>query len=202
MGIHASGKGTQAKILADKLKIAHISSGKIFRELGTKKEYKYILNYLNKGILVPDKTINELFQIQLSNKKFKKGFILDGYPRNINQAKFLLRNFNINKVIYIKLSKSEALKRVLGRRICSNPKCQATYNINTSPKPKINGICDKCGSKLIKRDDESRESLLKRINIFINETKPLLEFFKKKIIKINGNQSIKNVASDIEKAIL
>ncbi len=196
IGPQGSGKGTQAKIISKKFSIAHISTGELLRS--TKGKLKQQTDkYMNKGKLIPDKLMIKILEQRIKKKDCKKGFILDGFPRNIKQAKKLDKITSIDKVIEIKISDKQAIKRLEGRRIC--PICGANYNIVTSPKPKQQEKCDKCGSKLIKRKDDTKTSIKKRLTIYHKKTEPILDYYKDKVIKINGQQSIDKVTKNIMK---
>jgi adenylate kinase len=196
IGPQGSGKGTQAEIISKKFSIAHISTGELLRNTKGKLK-KQTDNYMNKGKLIPDKLMIKILEQRIKKKDCKEGFILDGFPRNIEQAKKLDKITSINKVIEIKISDKQAIKRLEGRRIC--PKCGANYNLVTSPKPKQKEKCDKCGSKLIKRKDDTKPAIKKRLNIYHKKTESILDYYKDKVIKINGEQSIDKVSKDIIK---
>lgn len=193
VGVQGSGKGTQAKIIASKLNLAHISTGDLLRsaEGELKKE---IDSYIHTGKLVPNELVLKILIVRIEKPDCKKGFILDGYPRNINQAKEMDKLIKINKVFDIEISDKEAIKRLNGRWNCK--KCSIPYNLLTSPKPKKEGVCDKCGEKLYQREDDINEKAVKkRLKIYHEETKPVLKFYNS--IKVNGEQSIEKVTQDI-----
>ncbi len=190
IGPQASGKGTQAKIIAKKLGLVHISTGDLLRNIQGEIKQE-VDNYLNKGELVPDKLTIKILKERLS--KEKKGFILDGFPRNLSQAKELIKNFKIDKFIEISISDELALKRLSGRLNCS--KCGALYNTLTSEKPKKQGICDKCEGELYKRKDDNKETIKKRLETYHRETEPILKKYSS--IKIDGSGSIEKVAENI-----
>jgi len=204
LGPQAGGKGTQAKLISEKNNIPHISTGDIFRknikegtELG-----KLVSSYLNKGILVPDKVTNKLVEARLKEGDCRNGFILDGYPRNIEQAEFLDSITKIDFAIDVNIPDKEVIFRLEGRKTCTNKKCSRIYNINTSPS-KEEGKCDKCGADLYQRDDDKPGAIKKRLEIYHNETSPLIFYYKKKGIlkRINGMQPIEKVFEDILSAI-
>jgi adenylate kinase len=204
IGVQGSGKGTQGKLLAKKLGIPHISSGEMFRTIDKNSEIgKKAFEYIDKGELVPLNIVTELFKQHLEKIGIERGGIIEGYPRNRKQAELLEEFFPLDKVILLNISDQEAIKRLTGRRTCSNPKCQAIYNIYTAPKPKKENICDKCGSRLEQRSDATEEAVKKRIEIYHKETEPLIEFYKNKgiLIEINGEQSIEDVQADIRKQL-
>lgn len=195
VGPQGSGKGTQAKIIAEKLKIAHISTGDLLRSLSGKLKEEAD-SYMFQGKLVPDEFIMKILKERLQQKDCQHGFILDGFPRNIKQAHALDSITKIDKVIEIHISDKEAIKRVSSRISCKN--CGSVFNELTNP-PKKQGICDKCHSPIIKRADDSEEALKKRLETYHNDTKPILAHYKS--IKINGEQEISKVTDDILKVI-
>lgn len=204
VGIKSSGKGTQAKLLSKKINIPHISSGDIFRNIDTNTPLgKKIRSYIDKGNYVPDNLVIEIVSNELSKNKYRNGFILDGFPRTIHQAQEFNKKNKFNYIIHIRISKKEAIHRASGRWICSNKKCGTIYNIYTSPKPKKKGICDKCGSRLYQRKDETKKATTRRINKDIKELEPMLKFYKKQgiVIEINGEQSIEDVQKEIRKKL-
>ncbi|HBT49799.1 MAG: Adenylate kinase [Caldanaerobacter subterraneus] len=208
LGPPGAGKGTQALKIAKEFDIPHISTGDIFRqnlrdntELG-----KLAKEYMDKGLLVPDEVTNRIVEDRLEKEDCKKGFLLDGYPRNIPQAeeldKFLEeRGHSLTAVINIQVEREALIDRITGRRVC--PVCGATYHIKTSP-PKVDNVCDKCGSELIQRSDDKLESVVKRLEVYEKETKPLIDYYTKKgiLVNIDGNKSIDEVFEDIKKALL
>jgi adenylate kinase len=196
LGVQGSGKGTQAKILSTHLKIPHISTGDLLR--GSSGELKKLAeSYSMQGKLVPTDIVIKLIKERIEKEDCKKGFILDGFPRTIEQAQELSKITNIDNAFNIEISDTEAIDRLSGRFNCN--KCGAIYNVNTSPKPKVNGICDKCGSELHQRVDDTPDAIKKRLEIYHQETKPILKFYN--TVKVNGEQSIEQVSSDIKKAI-
>jgi len=201
-GIKSCGKGTQAKLLSEKLKISHISSGDLFRDIDkTTKLGKKIRSYIDKGSYVPDELTNTLVTQRIEKEDCKNGFILDGFPKTLEQAKFFNKKHKFDYIIIINVDRKEALRRISGRRVC--PKCDISYNIYTAPKPKKENICDKCGSKLFIREDESEEATNRRIDRDMKEMKPMLNFYKDKkiVIEINGDQSIESVHQEILKKL-
>ena len=191
IGVQGSGKGTQAKVIAEKLKIAHISTGDLLRSLSGKLKEEAD-SYMLQGSLVPDEFIIKILKESLSQKDCQLGFILDGFPRNIKQALALDNITKIDKVIEIHISDSEAIKRVSSRISCKN--CGSVFNELTNP-PKKQGICDKCHSKIVKRADDTEEAMKKRLETYHSETKLILAHYK--TIKIDGEQDITKVTDDI-----
>ena len=181
MGPPGAGKGTQAALIKNTLNIPHISTGDMFREaiknetpLGVEAK-----RYIDNGELVQDIVTIGLVRERLSNKDCQKGFLLDGFPRTIPQAKALDEilkdlNLNLDAVINIAVDDNVLVDRIVGRRVC--PKCKAGYHI-TNLKPKVDGICDVCGEKLVQRKDDTEETVKNRLNVYANQTKPLLEYY-------------------------
>jgi adenylate kinase len=200
-GPQGSGKGTQAEIICRKHKsFVHLSTGDILREEIKNKSKLGTLasKIMNNGNLVPDEIINKIVfkKVKQLNKEGKK-IILDGYPRNINQAKFLInKNIPIKKIILLDIKDKSSIKRISSRYHC--PVCGKNYNlIYESLKPKKDKICDKCNVELVQRQDDHKKAIKKRLKIYHQHTKPILDLFKDKIIHINGEQSIKKVSEDI-----
>ena len=187
LGAQGTGKGTVAGILSQKTGWPQISTGDIFRkniaeqtELGIEAN-KYIAN----GNLVPDEITVPMVKARLEEEDAKNGAILDGFPRTIAQAEKLdemlaQKNRKVDLVINLTTPREEVITRILNRRVCSNQECKATYNLTMHPS-KVEGICDKCGSKLIQREDDSNaESIKRRLEIYDEKTKPLVEFYENK----------------------
>lgn len=191
LGAQGTGKGTVAGILHQKNSWIQLSTGDLFREniakgteLGVEAD-----KYISKGCLVPDEITVSMVEKRLEELKDEKGIILDGFPRTLNQAKKLdeileEKGQKIDWVINLETPRDEIIERMLNRRVCSNPTCKATYNLVLNPS-KVDGICDICGAKLIRRADDSDENAIKkRLEIYDNETKPLVDFYKDKGIVI------------------
>ncbi|MFZ3123043.1 MAG: adenylate kinase [Thermodesulfovibrionales bacterium] len=184
LGAPGAGKGTQAKKLIDKYGIPQISTGDILRKAvadGTPlgKEAK---SYMDKGELVPDKVVIGLIQDRLKQADCKKGFILDGFPRNTAQAETLdgmLKKLGmpIDSALSVDVPKDDLMKRLTGRRTCKN--CQQMYNVYFSP-PKKAGVCDKCGGELFQRDDDKEETIKRRLDVYDAQTAPLIDYYNKK----------------------
>lgn len=202
-GPPGSGKGTLAKILAEKLKIPHISTGDILREAISKK-YKDGLvaqSYIDKGELVPDSIIIEIINKRIKEPDCKNGFIFDGFPRTIPQGEALeSKGIKIDKVIEILVSEETIIERNTGRRICSN--CSSIYHIKNAP-PKRPEICDKCGKPLYQREDDKEENIKRRIEVYYKQTFPLKGFYKKMglLTEIDGCGLKEEVFSRLLKAL-
>jgi len=192
IGPQGSGKGTQAKIISEKIGFPHISTGDLLRNIqGPLK--KEVDNHMNQGTLVPDELMLKILKETINSPYCEAGFILDGFPRNIEQAKELEKITPIDKFIEISISDEEAIKRISGRRNCKQ--CGKIYNINTSPKPQEENKCDDCKIELTQRSDDTEEAVKKRLNVYHNDTEPILKEYPS--IKINGEQDIKQVTQDI-----
>lgn len=184
LGAPASGKGSVAGILSKEFEIPSISSGDIFRkyisegtEIGKKAN-----EYITKGLLVPDDVTVELIASRLEEDDVQDGLILDGFPRTVNQAEQLDKmleknNKKIDIVVNLETPEDEILERVVNRRICTNSSCKAVYNTVLNPS-KVPGICDKCGSKLVQRDDDKLEKAKKRLEVYYKETAPVADYYK------------------------
>lgn len=194
-GPQGSGKGTQAKIIAKELQLAHISTGDLVRS--TKGELKKeIDSYINKGNLVPDELMIRILKERLSHEDCKNGFILDGFPRNLVQARELDKITKIDKTFEISIPDDESIKRLSARLSCKN--CGSVFNTITNP-PKQKDKCDSCQSELFQREDDKPKAIEKRLEIYKEQTSKLLKHYNS--IKINGLQSIELVKKDIEEFI-
>ncbi len=194
-GPQGSGKGTQAEMLVKKFGIPQISTGNILREnieKGTELG-KLANGYIVKGNLVPDNVILGLIADRLAKPDTKKGFILDGFPRNMTQAEGLAKITDVDVVIEIKVSDEESIKRISGRRTC---KCGAVYHVVYNP-PQVPEVCDKCSGRLFQREDDKEDAIRKRLSIYHAETEPLVEFYGDKSVAIDGGQQITKVFDDI-----
>jgi len=194
IGPQGSGKGTQAAIISKEINIPHISTGDLFRAAtGTLKEE--LDSYMNSGKLVPDELTLKILKQRLEHHDCKKGFILDGFPRNLKQAELLEHITKIDKVIEIDISDKEAIKRLSGRVSCE--KCKAGYNLVTEPKPKNPHKCDICQGKLIQRADDTEQAIKKRLETYHKETEPILKKYENLLITINGEQNIDKITEEI-----
>ena len=195
----AAGKGTQSTMLKDSFGYNHLSTGDMLREVvssGTEFGLQ-VKNIIDRGELVSDDIIINLINDKLA-KIDGKPFILDGFPRTLNQAKSLDNMLDKDyEVIYLDLDEEDAVNRILGRLTCS---CGKSYNLNVdSLKPKVEGICDGCGKELVKRNDDNVDSFKVRYKTFLDNTKPLMEYYedKNKLHKINVNRNVEDIFKDI-----
>lgn len=199
LGAPGAGKGTQAKQIADKYTVPHISTGDIFRanikngtELGTKAK-----TFMDQGLLVPDELVVELVADRIQQDDCTNGFVLDGFPRTIPQAESLdaaLKKINekMDYAIDVDVPDENIVKRMSGRRACLN--CGATYHVVSIPT-KVEGICDRCGSPVVLRDDDQPETVTKRLEVYHEQTQPLIEYYKQQgILKtVDGVQPMEDV---------
>ncbi len=205
----AAGKGTQSAILEKKYHLPHISTGNILREESQKDTElgRYIAEVLSNGDLVKDDITYTLLKSRLSEDDCKNGYILDGFPRNIEQAyKYdeILKELNqeLGYVIKLDIPLETLEKRITGRRIC--PDCKTVYNLNSeTEKPTQESICDKCGGRLYQRNDDNITSFKNRYELYIEKTKPLLDYYDKKgiLYVIDGNDSVEEVSKKIDSVL-
>ena len=203
MGLPGAGKGTQASEIVKKFPIPHISTGDMFRkaikdETDLGKEAK---SYMDRGELVPDEVTVGIVKERISEDDAKKGFLLDGFPRTIEQAEALNSIMSeldreIDAVINIEVPEEELMNRLTGRRICE--KCGTTYHLVFNP-PKVDGICDIDGGKLYQREDDNPETVSNRLSVNVKQSKPILEYYNEKgVLKnIDGSKDIEEVTNDV-----
>ena len=203
MGLPGAGKGTQASEIVKKFPIPHISTGDMFRkaikdETDLGKEAK---SYMDRGELVPDEVTVGIVKERISEDDAKKGFLLDGFPRTIEQAEALNNimselDRNIDAVINIEVPEEELMNRLTGRRICE--KCGTTYHLVFNP-PKVDGVCDIDGGKLYQRKDDNPETVSNRLSVNVKQSKPILEYYDEKgVLKnIDGAKDIDEVTKDV-----
>lgn len=207
MGLPGAGKGTQAEKIQAQYHIPHISTGDMFR-LAIKEQTdlgKQAKAFMDEGALVPDEVTNGIVEERLAKSDCGKGFLLDGFPRTIPQAEALEEiteklDRKLDYVIHVDVPAEKLLARLTGRRVC--PSCGATYHVLNNP-PKEEGICDRDGEALIQREDDTEETVEKRLSVNIEQQKPLLDFYEDKgiLINVNGDQPIDKVFADIQAAI-
>ena len=205
----AAGKGTQAEIITAKYNIPHISTGDILREIA--KEDSEIGNYVAEtmasGKLVKDEITYQLIEDRLSREDCKNGFIIDGFPRNLDQAveydKILAKlGYEVGNVFLLNISTKTLEKRITGRRVCED--CNAIYNINDTAKaPQVESVCDKCGGKLYQRKDDNLESFQTRFAMYQEKTEPIIEHYRKQNVlhEIDSNHEFDDVFRQIDEII-
>lgn len=207
LGAPGAGKGTQAKMIADKYSIPHISTGDIFRanikngtELGKKAK-----TYMDQGLLVPDELVVDLVVDRVGQEDCSNGYVLDGFPRTIPQAESLdaaleKLDSKVDYAINVEVPDENIVRRMSGRRACVA--CGATYHIVHIPT-KVEGICDRCGSELILRDDDKPETVKKRLAVYHEQTQPLIDYYnnKKVLVEVDGTKDMNDVFTDIVKIL-
>ena len=204
LGMPGAGKGTQAQIIEEELTIANVSTGAILREVSKSESDlgQKVQTYLNSGQLVPDEIIIEMLVERISKDDCNNGFILDGFPRNIEQAKSLDQaGVSIDLVIYLKILEEQIIERMSGRRIhlASGRSYHTTFN-----PPKVDGKDDLTGENLVQRSDDKPDVIKKRLEVYFNETEPMLDFYKNKDIQfceIDASEPVKAVTEKILKII-
>lgn len=209
LGAPGTGKGTVAGILQEKLGIKQVSTGDIFRknikegtELG-----KIAENYIAKGNLVPDDVTVKVVEERLNEPDVKNGIILDGFPRTVKQAEELdkilaKKGQKVDKVINLTTPDEEIIERIVNRRVCSNQECKAVYNLILNP-PKKDGICDKCGSELVTRKDDTEETVRARLKNYFEQTSPLVEYYEKQgnVLTEQVSKSINKLGKDVAEEV-
>ncbi|MGL5437803.1 MAG: adenylate kinase [Lachnospiraceae bacterium] len=207
LGAPGAGKGTQAKQIAEKYTISHISTGDIFRanikngtELGIKAK-----SYIDQGQLVPDDVTISMLLNRISESDCTYGYVLDGFPRTIPQAESLAealakRNEQIDYAVDVDVADEHIVARMAGRRACLG--CGSTYHIVYNP-PKNDGVCDACGQNLVLRADDQPETVKNRLNVYHDQTQPLIEYYKNKsiLVTVDGTKNLNEVFADIIKVL-
>lgn len=208
LGAPGTGKGTVSAILKENLKIAHVSSGDIFRKYSSEDSDlgREINSYISKGKLVPDELTIKMIKERLNESDVQNGVILDGFPRTEAQAIALDKMLEemgkkVDLVIDLNSPKEEILDRIVTRRICS--KCKAVFNTKLN-KPKVEGICDKCGGKLYQREDDTVEKVETRIDVYQKETKPLEDYYESlgKLYKIEITEKTGKMAKEAASEVI
>ena len=207
MGAPGSGKGTCAVELKKYYSIPHISTGDIFRKAISEKTQMGLLakSYIDDGHLVPDDVTIEIVKERLAENDCKKGFLLDGFPRTMDQAVALTKiledlNIKLDAVINLEIKDEVVVNRIVNRRLCKN--CGRGYNIITL-KPLVEGICDNCKTPLYQRDDDTEETVLERLAVYKKQTQPISAYYEKLgvLVSVNSDQEINNVVEEIIKKV-
>lgn len=207
LGPPGAGKGTQAAIVSGKLNVPSIATGAIFREAIAQGSTlgKEIAQFVNSGLLVPDKLTNAIVVERLKNKDCANGFILDGYPRSLNQATSLGAHLDkkkqpLERVLYFKVDTAVVIERMGQRRICS--KCGATYNLVSQP-PKKTGVCDKCQGEIVARADDQPDAIRKRMQVYDENTAPLLDYYGtlRLLTILDASLPVETVAAQVAEAV-
>ncbi|MFL2486717.1 MAG: adenylate kinase [SAR86 cluster bacterium] len=204
LGMPGAGKGTQAEIIQKDFDIANISTGAMMREVSRSEGElaNKVQTYLSSGTLVPNDIIVEMLVQRISEDDCKKGFLLDGFPRNLDQGKALdSANVSIDLVLYLSISEDEIINRMSGRRV--HPSSGRSYHVIHNP-PQKEGFDDITGEALIQREDDAPEVIKKRLDVYFNETEPLLDFYRNKnlkFIEIDASKSLEEVTKSIRQSI-
>jgi adenylate kinase len=202
MGVQGSGKGTQSELLCSNLHMVHISVGDLFRwhvqnhtKLGAQ-----VRRIMNAGELVDDDMVESVVRDRLEQHDWNWGFVIDGFPRNGRQAEFFMESYDIDGVIHLELPEDEVRRRVLSRRLC--PNCGMDYNL-IADRPKAEGRCDICGHELVTRADDTPEALDARLRDYHEQTRPVLELFRRKEIvhDVDAGPAAEDVQATIRKAL-
>ena len=202
MGVQGCGKGTQARLLQESLKLVHISVGDIFRwhiqnrsKLGAQ-----VKRIVASGNLVGDEVVERIVRQRLDEHDWNYGFILDGFPRNATQAEFFLESYDVDAVIHIYVPDDVVRSRVLSRRLCSS--CGLDYNL-ISHRPEKENICDVCGGALVSRPDDTNEALADRLRDYHTRTKPILDLFRRKelVLDIDGTPSAEQIQRELRRQL-
>jgi adenylate kinase len=203
LGAPGAGKGTQAEIIHQKMNLAHVSTGDLFRQaLDSGAELGLLVkDYMEKGNLVPDEIVTEMVLQRINHPDCISGWLLEGFPRTLQQAEMLDKALaeqgeEVDNAVYVEVPEEELIKRLSGRWTCRS--CQAPYHMVSSP-PKVEGKCDKCGGDLYQRLDDNEQTVKERLKAFNEMTIPTLCYYKKqnKLLKVDGNKEIQEVTSEI-----
>lgn len=198
LGAPGAGKGTQSRRLAEEFDVEHVTTGDILRankdmetDHGTPREY------MDAGELVPDEVVNAIVEKALGEAD---GYVLDGYPRTLEQAEFLADITDLDVALYLKVDEDVLVERLTGRRIC--PECGATYHVDFNP-PEEEGVCDECGASLVQREDDSEETVRERIRVYHENTEPVVEFYREQgdLIEVDGEQTPDEVWDDVRETV-
>ncbi|WP_323190648.1 adenylate kinase [Halostella sp. PRR32] len=203
LGAPGAGKGTQSSNIVEEFGVEHVTTGDALRankdmdisHLDT--EYDTPRAYMDAGELVPDEVVNEIVKTALDEAD---GYVLDGYPRNLAQAEYLDEITDLDVVLYLDVDKDELVDRLTGRRVCDE--CGANYHVEFNP-PAEEGVCDECGGELIQRDDDTEETVRERINVYEENTEPVIEHFEEEgeLARIDGEQTPDEVWSDVRDTV-
>lgn len=209
LGAPGTGKGTVASKLAESLKIPQVSTGDIFRKAIAEKTPVGVEadKYISQGMLVPDEVTIKIVEERLKDADVQNGLILDGFPRTIEQAEALdkmLENDNkkVTLAINLETPEEEIIDRIVSRRVCSNQECKAVFNTKLNP-PKVEGICDKCGSELKQRKDDNEETVKNRLATYYKQSAPIVDYYKDKGVLYSSEVSLRinKMATDIAKEV-
>lgn len=203
IGPPGGGKGTQAEILSERMAIPHISTGAIIRNAIREKTQLGLLakDYIERGQLIPDELAIDMVSHRLGEKDCENGYILDGFPRTLPQARAMDGiGIELDRVLNLMVADDAIVERLSGRSECKT--CAAPYHVKFNP-PEKEGVCDKCGGALISRDDDVPETIRKRLNVYHQETEPLIDFYKEKNLLVNvaGRDTIEGTTQEVLEAL-
>ncbi len=207
LGPPGAGKGTQASIISERFGIPHISTGDIFREMARRDDElaAEVRSYMERGLLVPDDLVDRIVEERISREDCSRGFVLDGYPRNLHQAEALDsmladRGWSLSAVLDVEVDDEEVVRRITSRRVCES--CGAVYNLLTNP-PARPGVCDRCGGRLIQRDDDREEVVRERLRVYREQTAPLIDYYGERGILrvVDGVGSVEEVAQRVARIL-
>ncbi|MDK2463888.1 MAG: adenylate kinase [Candidatus Korarchaeota archaeon] len=207
MGPPGAGKGTQSALISSKYGIPHVSTGDMFREILKRSDglANRIRKYVESGELVPDELVVEMVRDRICRPDCEGGFILDGFPRTVAQAEALDRMLEsagkeLNAVLYLRVSEEAVVRRLSRRRVCES--CGAIYHLDYNP-PKRPGVCDRCGGRLIQRDDDREEVIRERLRVYHEQTEPLINYYREKglLVEIDGCKEIHQVWEDVQRVL-
>ncbi len=202
LGPPGAGKGTQAAKLSEELSLPRIVTGDMLRleVAGATALGKRAEEYMGKGLLVPDQLIVEMIRKRLSQEDARDGFILDGFPRNVEQADAFEGMSDVDAVVYLNVSEEEVVERFSGRRACSQ--CQAIYHVRARP-PQVGGRCDRCGGEIRQRVDDREDVVRQRFQTYRQKTEPLVEYYQRRslLVEVNGSGTIAEVHGNIKAAL-
>ncbi|MFB6155786.1 MAG: adenylate kinase [Haloferacaceae archaeon] len=194
LGAPGAGKGTQSKRLAEEYDIDHITTGDALRaNRDMETEYGTPREFMEAGELVPDPVVNEIVEAALEDAD---GFVLDGYPRNLDQAEYLSAATDLDVVVYLDIAEDELVDRLTGRRVC--PECGANYHVEFNP-PEAEGVCDECGAELVQRDDDTEETVRERLRVFRENTEPVIEHYREQgdLVEVDGEGTPDEVFAEL-----
>ncbi|ADQ66513.1 adenylate kinase [Halogeometricum borinquense DSM 11551] len=203
LGAPGAGKGTQSKRLASEFDLEHVTTGDALRANKDMDisdmdfEYDTPREYMESGDLVPDDVVNEIVKTALQEAD---GYVLDGYPRNIEQAEYLTEITDLDAVLYLDVSEEELVERLTGRRVCDD--CGANYHVEFAP-PEEDGVCDDCGGELIQREDDTEETVRERLTVYHKNTEPVVNHYRDEgvLVEIDGEQTPDGVFDDVAEVV-
>jgi adenylate kinase len=203
LGVPGAGKGTQAQVVAERLGLVHVATGDILREavrVGSELGLQ-ARSYMDRGELVPDSVVVAMVVERLAAPDTAAGAILDGFPRNIAQARALDEGLQaggkgVDAAVFLNVPEAAVVRRLSGRRECSS--CRAPYHVQTNP-PAVEGVCDRCGGRLVQRPDDAPETVQRRLAVYLEQTAPLLDYYRARglLFEVNGERPISEVTADI-----